>query len=479
MHFVNHTVKFHAQQGVALLVLTVIIALIASAAMIQFLNQSNIKQLKAQKTQVALAEAKQALLAYASKEITPISRTPPLLRCVDRNNDNAITSVDSPYSPANCNCGFNCARPGDLPCPDRNNDGNAEINCNTQANRLGRLPWKTLGIDDLRDGAGERLWYAVSERFKNNTRILPLNSETNGSISLKDPQGNLINSAMSGSGLVAIIIAPNEILTRADNMQQNRSTENINNPQHYLDIIANEDNADFVENSANGFILGTPSQDDTINDISMTITKTEMSKAMETRVLSEVMQALLFNFCPNQVKINNRSCNATTAFDFFPDPALVTDSSCLGSTTISACHSEASVNFGRIPVSGNANWSAKDVNSILRGDAEHNWFQQNGWRELIFYARAPACQETTKNCSGSGFLSLNGAITPKATPANSNKKMVLIAAGSVIATQTRASNADKTTFANYIEDENLAPLDDIFARYAPTIDKNDRATSVP
>jgi hypothetical protein len=31
-----------------------------------------------------------------------------------------------------------------------------------QAERLGRLPWKTLGLPDLRDGDGERLWYAVS-----------------------------------------------------------------------------------------------------------------------------------------------------------------------------------------------------------------------------------------------------------------------------------------------------------------------------
>ena len=35
----------------------------------------------------------------------------------------------------------------------------------------GRLPWKTLAIPDLRDGAGERLWYAVSVRFKRNNTI--------------------------------------------------------------------------------------------------------------------------------------------------------------------------------------------------------------------------------------------------------------------------------------------------------------------
>ena len=35
-----------------------------------------------------------------------------------------------------------------------------------QDQRLGRLPWKTLGLPDLRDGYAERLWYAVSTRYK-------------------------------------------------------------------------------------------------------------------------------------------------------------------------------------------------------------------------------------------------------------------------------------------------------------------------
>ncbi len=35
-----------------------------------------------------------------------------------------------------------------------------------QWQRLGRLPWKTLGLPDLRDAFGERLWYAVSSKHK-------------------------------------------------------------------------------------------------------------------------------------------------------------------------------------------------------------------------------------------------------------------------------------------------------------------------
>ena len=52
------------------------------------------------------------------------------------------------------------SRLGDLPCPDRDDDGDADAvpGCDTAALALGRLPWKTLGLPDLRDGDGERLW---------------------------------------------------------------------------------------------------------------------------------------------------------------------------------------------------------------------------------------------------------------------------------------------------------------------------------
>src|SRR5260370_9308868 len=62
--------------------------------------------------------------------------------------------------------------PGYLPCPDLDDDGWAESTCGSmtgdsgQSERLGRLPWKTLGLPDLRDGHGERLWYAVSSKYK-------------------------------------------------------------------------------------------------------------------------------------------------------------------------------------------------------------------------------------------------------------------------------------------------------------------------
>ena len=44
--------------------------------------------------------------------------------------------------------------------------------------RVGRLPWRSLGIDQLRDGYGEPLWYVLSRGFRNP----PINFGTLGQI---------------------------------------------------------------------------------------------------------------------------------------------------------------------------------------------------------------------------------------------------------------------------------------------------------
>lgn len=90
----------------------------------------------------------------------------------------------------------NDKRPGGLPCPDLNDDGEAELSCDAVAQRIGRLPWQTLKSGDLRDGAGERLWYSVSAGFRNDASNV-INSDSEGEI-----------SSSLGDRLVATIIAP-------------------------------------------------------------------------------------------------------------------------------------------------------------------------------------------------------------------------------------------------------------------------------
>lgn len=136
-------------------------------------------------------------------------------------------------------------RPGELPCPDVNNDGAsvpivdyAGSNC---VSLIGRLPWKTLGLPDLRDDAGEPLWYALSDDFHASGTV-PLNSDTAfraGNTSLS------IAGLQSASNLVAVVFAPGAPLVRQDAATlQDRSAAGSLNAGNYLDFAGGQSNSD-------------------------------------------------------------------------------------------------------------------------------------------------------------------------------------------------------------------------------------------
>lgn len=101
------------------------------------------------------------------------------------------------------------AHPGRLPCPevDANigtaSEGEAAGVCTLPA--VGRLPWKTLGIDKLTDASGEPLWYVVSEGWTLTPTATPLalNSNTRGQLTVD----GLANAA------AALLIAPGAALS--------------------------------------------------------------------------------------------------------------------------------------------------------------------------------------------------------------------------------------------------------------------------
>ena len=66
-------------------------------------------------------------------------------------------------------------RPGSLPCPDVDDDGKADGNFGFCSASIARLPWKTLDLPDLRDGEGDRLWYALADELRDNDDAPPIN----------------------------------------------------------------------------------------------------------------------------------------------------------------------------------------------------------------------------------------------------------------------------------------------------------------
>lgn len=96
---------------------------------------------------------------------------------------------------------------GYLPCPDTTGDGNEAGNCDVAGYAaVGLLPYRTLGLPDLRDSDGVCLWYAVSGRFKAhpqgtaynsvaNPVPQPLNWDTQGQFSIRDVNGTYLVTA--------------------------------------------------------------------------------------------------------------------------------------------------------------------------------------------------------------------------------------------------------------------------------------------
>ncbi len=101
------------------------------------------------------------------------------------------------------------ANPGRLPCPEAPgdygtaNEGRAAGNCTLPA--VGRLPWRTLGLEKLADADGEPLWYVVSPGWAlSNSTSPPLQTLIN-----PDSQGQLSFEATTP---VALIVAPGPAL---------------------------------------------------------------------------------------------------------------------------------------------------------------------------------------------------------------------------------------------------------------------------
>ncbi|MFZ3019033.1 MAG: type II secretion system protein [Gallionella sp.] len=430
------------QRGVALMVMLVVMIMGIAAALIGSLTTTALKNEQQRKTAEALAQAKDALIGYAVK-------------------------VQLSHSTA---CIPNCTRPGDLPCPDIDNDGSAESSCGNasgstgQTTRIGRLPWRTLGLPDLRDGSGERLWYVVSNNFKNNYRTSCtspgqtgcLNSDTVGTISVSARDGTRINDGSGSTGAVAIIIAPGDILKRQDGLQQDRSSIGINIASNYLDIATvggnTEDNANFIDgSSSNGFIQGQIDDGNgntIVNDQLLVISQENIIQPVQKRVAAEV------RLCLEDYASNNLGC--------YPWATPLND--------LGTYHDEHDQYFGRLSdnldntrsdsyVGGpifsytmDNDWGTGACNTHYNNTPSGWWIN---WKEMVFYgvARRFRPNDTTapdfpSTCATPGnCLNVNSLNTPA--------KFVVIVAGKKLGNPDQAlRNINKTNAFYYLEGGN-------------------------
>ena len=229
-----------SQRGAALIALVLVLALGSGLVTVGWLEAAARSAHTALRTEAALAAARDALIGYAA-------------------------SYPDQHSGR--------YGPGYLPCPDTSGNGSPNTPCSSGL--IGRLPWRRLGLHDPRDGAGERLWYALAGRFRaNGYKHRPLNGETAAELVVD-----------GRSGVAAVILAPGPPLSFQDR-GPGRS-----DPAQYLEG-GNETAGDSTYTSR-----GTPparpaSLHDRFNDRVTAISRDELMAAAGQRVLAAARKTL-------------------------------------------------------------------------------------------------------------------------------------------------------------------------------------------
>jgi len=178
-------------------------------------------------------------------------------------------------------------RPGALPCPeaaasffDPLNEGEVSYPCTLP--KVGRFPWKTLGLDKLVDASGEPLWYVVSPGWAGANTVINSNS-----------QGQLTVDGAANDA-IALIIAPGPAFkvaaaTGCTAHSQARPPSGTPDWRNYLEC----ENATYPTPDAT-FVTKGPS--DSFNDQVIKITAADILPSIEAaiahRIEREIVPAL-------------------------------------------------------------------------------------------------------------------------------------------------------------------------------------------
>jgi hypothetical protein len=318
-------------------------------------------------------------------------------------------------------------RPGSLPCPDTDNNGSAQIFAGSYCPReIGRLPWRTLGLPDLRDGSGERLWYAVSRRFSRNPAgASVLNTDTSGELS--------VTGAAPADGVIAIVFAPGPALG-----SQTRAGADQNVVGNYLE----------GGNAATGtttFVSAPASA--TFNDRLLPVTRDALLPVIEMRVAREARAVLRAFFDLN---------------GYFPF------ANAYGDDTFRCTAGQYG---GRIPRYFSDDCRTAPTDPDWKGVTWPVWFFSNDWHRVAFYAVASQCgQPLSPGCGAPGGLMTVTGIAPP----NDNLQALLIMPGRALGAQGRPC----ASVGDCLEDAENTNGDAVYARTAGTAGANDRLVIV-
>lgn len=399
--FIPQSGPRRSQRGQAVLLVVTMVATATALFAYGMVDTTSAALRRDQDTAVVFARAKQALIGW-SVQRTPSGMVPN-------------------------------ARPGELPCPDMNNDGLEDGSC--AAGAIGRVPWKTLGIPEPKDAAGETLWYAIAGPFRIwNMNGTPINSDTKGNVTVYQDSAAVTITAEA----VAVIFAPGALLggqnrnPAATALCPTTGTTIANNlcAANYLETAAGVNNA-----ATNGPFISAQGSD-TFNDKIMVITTADLMPVVEKRVARE-LRALLLAYRANS------GCGCYPWADW------------------------------TIP------WTGEGDNDALRGAPSFNpgdpelwgsgtipplpgWVLNNQWWRVVYYAVAPS--ETEYH--NAGTLTVNGV---------AGVHVVLITTGPAVSGDSRPS----WDWTNYVDDVANSNSDNLYLTPSSSAYARDRLYTIP
>ncbi|MDB5812674.1 MAG: hypothetical protein JWN94_4796 [Betaproteobacteria bacterium] len=261
------------QRGYAMLALIAALGIATTAVVVTSLSSTAVRNEQGRKTSAALALAKQALIASAAS---------------------------------------NELHPGALPCPDVTGpdnvpDGISDPVIGACTAMIGRLPWQTLGLPELRDADAEQLWYALSTNFQDSSQI---NSRTAGDLTL--------TGTINATAVVAIVFSAGMALNNGDSRQ--RTPANINNPAAYLESYDSGNPLQFTTCAPDN--LHKCPDGSLYNDQLAVISAIDVFALVQRRVAMEIQKALkaYYSSHGNKLPWPAQTCPTSTACTVMASP---------------------------------------------------------------------------------------------------------------------------------------------------------------
>ena len=359
------------QHGAALIFMLLIVILGAASLLLNSLNHMTVNIKRDQKTTEALSLAKMALIGDAVSQM-PINSAG-YLRLPDLGFTLGMIPAEGSAAP--------------------NFTGN-----NKDYSVIGKLPWRTLGLEPLHDGQGECLWYVVSGHFKNTPSTNILNWDTPGQINLVDANGNII-----ANNLAALIVASGPVLDGQNRLQSDPA---------YAQCGGNYDARNYL--------------DPYISSNAATAPSNYFSGSLNNRVTTNTFNRLMAMAASAH---NNDRFLLITPDEIFRRVMRRADFPARISSLLK------DVYFQSVVIAGNKGTDNVNCNLL---DAGNISFCKN-WLEMLLLTQLPSPSP----------VSIDGTFTGDCS-------RVLIFGGMKNATQLRLSVSNKTSPSNYLEGVNLA-----------------------